>query len=75
MSELRNKQETKTIKICIKFLVESPKPFIGYFLYGFSNCVFCLKIPFYLHGGPIPVINGVKWGPYKWPEMNGQLGL
>ena len=30
-------------------------------------------------GGPknhqlLPVVNGVKWGPYKWPKINGKLG-
>ena len=30
----------------------------------------------FLQGGPLPIINGViTYNFYKWPKINGQLGL
>ena len=29
----------------------------------------------FIHNWFLAVINGVTWGPYKWPKINGQLGL
>ena len=44
-----------------------------------TGCTFGGPIPYFLRGSlqggpPDPVINGVKWDPYKWPEINRQLG-
>ena len=41
-------------------------------------CCETSKIPLRQQGGPLLDINGVMgmlWGPYKWPKINGYLGL
>ncbi len=42
---------------------------------GDTTGKYCWQIASYTSWAPTIVINGVSYNPYKWPKINGQLGL